>query len=493
MTGTTQRSDFFMLSSTGRTSFRNSTLFYVLVIVAVACLPRILVHAAYLPWWCGDSGGYLYLNSRTPGYPVVLIIIEHLTGGIVNEQLTPLGASLVMWLQTVVGIASATLIFFLMEMIGFSRKLSLTGALLYCLFPHVAVYEMMVLSETFSLFSILLTLGALTYCLKNTENTDGLYWPALAAGLTASYSILVRPNNLIFFLLFMIGCLTWIGLGKIRASEKWIPAYAKTSTAILLGVSVPILCWMCINLGKTDRFIMTSMIPITRSFAAYNLFDKVPDKDKALGDIMYRYYLKTNADGQVKRDYLWQAMQDIYAHTNEMPYAKKNGYADGVALAEYIGSVSTRLLRQHPRIWLANGLDNFRDTFDFRSPASSPDNTVDPRAVSGGTVVKNVWAFEMLGYMGDVTQYILLSFYVLCWMALPVSFFAAWHDKKNNLLHPIMFSLSAASLASFIAPCFLAAYYQRFAEPIYPVLIILGIYMIHQFWGFFQSTRQRLA
>ncbi|MGK4455990.1 hypothetical protein, partial [Klebsiella pneumoniae] len=79
---------------------------------------------------------------------------------------------------------------------------------------------------------------------------------------------------------------------------------------------------------------------------------------------------------QVKRDYLWQAMQDIYAHTNEMPYAKKNGYADGVALAEYIGSVSTRLLRQHPRIWLANGLDNFRDTFDFRSPASSPDNTV---------------------------------------------------------------------------------------------------------------------
>jgi len=75
---------------------------------------------------------------------------------------------------------------------------------------------------------------------------------------------------------------------------------------------------------------------------------------------------------------------------------------------------------------------------------------------------------------------VMLLCYLLSWLALPLAGRAFLVAQKDNeiLKSAFVFAFAAGVLISMIAPCFLAAYYPRFAEPFYPVLVLLAAYSL---------------
>jgi hypothetical protein len=465
----------------------------IALVLLAAVVLRLLIHHTYLPWWVGDSRGYtgpaavIYTHhfedwdgGRTPSYPLFVLGCELLSGAQVEKHLTPPAGYAVATAQTLLGIAAVLLVYLTMEGLGIRAAICFIMALLYALLEPIAEYEMVILSESFCLFLLVLAAYVIVRVLHNLQAQRPTSLLALGAGAVSGFAILTRPNVPFTWALFL-GFLPVIAyFWKSRGVRLPLGAVCRISGLCGLSGAVLISAWLLFNWENTGNFGITPMTGLTRTFPAYNLFDKVHPEDKVLGDIMVKYYRLSNQDGNIKQDYIWQAFPEIFHHYFELPFEPKRGPFPTVYIDKYLGRVSNYLLWENPGTWLQNSWQSFLGTMDFNIYQGTTDLVDDPVSLYGTPVVKSVGGWRVCVFLAAVDARLMLGFYFMTFACVAVSTYQLFQAREVPELLRAFYCLVLAlgALLSMVGPCVLAAYYNRFAIPLIPAMVVCSAWVI---------------
>ena len=167
---------------------------------------------------------------RLPGYPLFLAACFAIFG-----QANYIA---VIWVQMTIDLASSALLGGLALSL-WGRKAGLIALWLAALCPFIANYSVTILTETLSIFCIVLSLFSLE-CWASRWRTghDGFGW-AVVAGCAMSFAVLLRPDQGLLAAV-MIPAMLWVGLKHRR--QTLVKSLWPTAVAFLIFL-LPLLFW----------------------------------------------------------------------------------------------------------------------------------------------------------------------------------------------------------------------------------------------------------
>ncbi len=491
-----------------------ATLRHLAIIIVCGLLVRMLFHLAYKPWWARDSAGYTgpWLNwtehyfsdgSRTPLYPIFLGLCQWMAHRPAAELLNPFTANLVTWAQSILGLLSACLLYLTMLELRIRPRVAVVAAGAFACIAGVALFEMLVLSVALSLAGVTAFTWLFVRTARRAADGKPCTLSALTCGLAGSLAALVRPDNLVFVLIAILSLAVLSVRLRFSSSEKSAPKLLLPAAWMAVSLTPLLLLWMTINFVGTGYFRITSLRDVVSTESVYNLYDRVPPEDHVLGEILQRSYRQTNHDGQIYRHHIWFALPEILHRGLEFPlkpmveeYLHRNAVerwlwsqaADerrlgpsGPIINRYIATVTSKLRRTYPGAWLGNATDNFfRDTFRFQYDTATPEETDDPRAVEGGSVVRSRTLWKLACTLIATEAPLLAALYILVLgyvVFCPLTLLTA---PARPLEDSITTTLALAVLGTFVAACLLAAYYPQHGEPYLGVMVIASAYLYEQ-------------
>lgn len=514
----------FPLSNVEDSNLRRS---HGLLVFAFAVTTRALYMVALKPMWTPDSVTYTTACSlwathfftdgaRTPMYPLVLGLVQTLAGVPAISSLHPAAGYILVVFQSLLGVTSCLLVYSCLTKLRIRPRLALISSLFFAALYAPAMYEQAVLTESLSLFSLVLVswlVIELNLRISRGNRTTRL---SMIAGATIGFAILVRPENLIVALSICLVNL-FVALPTLRTAGKI--ASSRTllkSTAILIVCAAPfVLGWMTINYIGLGQFRLTTMTGWQRSQAVYNLWDKVEPEDRVLGDILSRSYARRSEGSRGdRRDHFWLAYDELTTRNRDLPlgnYAavKPNGGLGGwlYGLAEetsrvythrftagasirptvtlrtpndvgdYIGVVSRKLMMKYPGTWLRNASTGFLGTFNFQywQPGDSH-----PVAVSGGSVIRVHPLWTLAKCMNAIEAPVLTILYSLTlgFAIVGIVFLARPSPPHKSFRMAPVLALTSGTLGTMAAYCLLAGYDIRYSVPHLGIIIIASAFAI---------------
>lgn len=143
---------------------------------------------------------------RTPIYPLILILIESITGNKeIGYFITPGDLSYnIITIQSLFGILSAVFLFILLEKITQHRIIAVSVSIFYSLNPLVISFEQMILTESISLFWMLMFIALALSLLKNIKLLPFLFFLLFSCiGVFLKPSILFLPALTMLYIVIM--------------------------------------------------------------------------------------------------------------------------------------------------------------------------------------------------------------------------------------------------------------------------------------------------
>jgi 4-amino-4-deoxy-L-arabinose transferase-like glycosyltransferase len=362
--------------------------------------------------------------SRTPGYPLFLAGVFHLAG--------PSDLAVVL-VQSLIHALTGVLLAVLGERLFRSRRIGVTGAVLWAIAPLPAVFAGIFLTEIlFTLFFLLLLLAV----------TGGGYRRAAAAGALLGIAILIRP----------IGIFLWPSL---------LPA-------------------LCLGAGWRKAAVRCALFSITMglALAPWLIRNQVLFSRPTLAAVQGVNLLYNNAAGYVAwRDglHLKEAREVVDGYYRA--YLAENGLhpANGTEESDAMSAAGMQVLLADPvrAVWFnaLDALNGFRPGASYLVVFLEP-GTIYPNSLSEGELspaVSNISRPEVLGITVAVT-----IFYGIVFLLTGVGILHLLRDR--NWL----------PLALLILPCFLLLYLPgissnaRFRLPLEPGFFLLAGVAIHQ-------------
>lgn len=458
-------------------------------------LLRFACQFTFRPWWCGDSAGYsapfyLWLHhafsdaGRTPVYPLFLALGQWLSASKAAVLLSAPAALVVTWMQNLLGVATAVLVYHLLRALGVAVRTASIAATGFALVVAVCRFEMMVL--TFSLSMFTLTLGAwllVRAILEIGRGSPGQAW-AVVAGGTFGVAGLVRADNLVFFAV-AVGLCAWHAL-RLALEPAQRPLAVRLARGCLwlpLGAAPWIFAWMTVNYIGLGQFRLTTILGYQNTQAVYNLWDRVEPRDQVLGGIMTKYYRLTNSPGAKETAFVWQANPEIQSRAMEMPVVVLHPAMRHIDVGDYLGQVSRRLAARFPGIWLKNAATSFwQNSFDFHYADTSPGERVDPVAVDGAEVIKrpSLWRGEV--WLAGFEAPGLLVCYLLTLVWAAGGFVALVRAGAAARLEDVaVTALALGTVGTFVTFCLVESFHNQYSEPHLAVLVVCAGYTCHRF------------
>ncbi len=307
---------------------------WLAIVLAISTIERVLLYIFYRPVLYNDTTGYrrvaeaivdgwVHLDgTRTPGYPIFLALIGP------DERAYAA--------QLVLGVLITLLLFYIgwrLTRLGWFAALA---AFAYTLNPQQLLVEGDILTETLTIFLIVLCLTGMIWLL-NSETTRPVWQVAfmgLAVGAVAGAAALVRT---LFVFLPIVCALVVLLFWRARLRVR----IAAALPLILAGLAI-IGVW--VNLVH-QRFGIWSMDTMT----GYHLmnhsgifFEDVPDEYAGIRDTFIRY-----RDAQVALtgnpgNAIWDAIPDLVDVSG----------LDFTPLSSLLAKISFRLFLQHPGQYL---------------------------------------------------------------------------------------------------------------------------------------------
>ncbi len=342
---------------------------------------------------------------------------------------------------------------------------------------------------------------------------------AVLLGLAVAFAALVRPDNLVFFAVILLVTAAF----AIRFT--FIPSRAVLACRLLLvclliatSAAPPIVAWMTCNYIGTGRFRMTNMMGLQMSQPVYNMFDQVDPEDKVFGTIMTKYYRLYNQH-EINREYMWRGMRELTTHGWEMPFSSpandnaRRGQMGNwvyhrasdqrrlplnlstVAWIDYLQSVEWKLIRKNPLVYLRNAADSFvRDSFDFAPKFPAPEETVDPMAVDGGTVLKNRTGLQIIRLIGMLQAPFLTTFYVVTLTYVLSSPLILLSDSYGiRASDVIVVALAMGTTGTIIAFCLLESYHGQYGVPHIAIFLICAAYTVENLGRIWKAMKSNDA
>jgi len=505
----------------------------ICVILAAGVVMRLFYHLTYRPWWQGDTvwftsrlwmwtHGYYPDGWRPPVYSLFLGLADLLTGSqVAYGGLSAEAASVAVLLQSALGILAAVLIYDTMRTLGVRDRLAFWGALFFALIGGLSHFEMLLLSQSLAVFWLVLSCWLFVRTMKKLQRGDPVVSSAILAGVGFCLAILTRAEMLVFFGA-LLGCMAVLfaviafrgrpqeaaGPAKRRLTNKaGRRTFAQSARRVLWAMPTAaapgILVWMYLIYLGTGQFKLTTIMGYEVNQTVYNLYDRVGPEDRVLGQIMVKYYLQLNHDGQVRRDYLWPALHEIYGRRQEMPirrqkrpvrdpdpYGISQNIGDSLDLGDYMAEVSLKLARRNPYDWLRNVAGSFvHDTFNFEYPQTAPQAEVtadsDPRSVDGQDVVRYPGLWRIAVWINRAQAPLLCALYV-CTLALALVgpiWLLRNPRSETALMDGAALAMVLSTVVTFLSFCVTMAYYSQYGPPFLGVMLVAFVYALERILG----------
>ncbi len=427
-------------------------------LVAVAAAWILLLYAGFNPLMYGDSPGYVapgcmlwgpigvrdYDGARTPLYPLFLSALQHLHSGTCLLEPAPGALELVTAVQLLLHVASIAYLY--RALAGTGRLVRLLGIAAIAFSPLQALATRQILSEALAGPLLLAFLAHLLRFARGRSERDATLAFALLALLT-----LTRPNVLVP-LLPAAALVPWLGGDRRRLLAR---------AGLLVGL--PLLLLACFNLANRGHFKLTNFDGFAKTHVVYNLFDRVHEEDRVLGEIMSRQHQLDLANGAADGQVVWRSMPEIWKALDRMPFEKRARRSAGNSdLNAYLDEVSGYLIREHPDVVVDNARSSFLRLFHVGVLAVPPHGQ-DPRSPGhDGNVrsdaVHRVFLGAQDAYNGIVRLAVALLPILLvvglylrgpARMALPVLFYAAY---LGNMAMVAMLNVIQARYLTLVQP-----------------------------------------
>ena len=494
------------------------------IIFASGAALRLIYHMAFTPFWCLDSWGYsvmfyywtipaFSMSERPPMYSLFLGLAQWLAGGI--PMLTGMSVRSqhsAVYFQNLLALVAALLLYFSLRTLRVRPKIALAAGLCFSLTGAVCLFELMILSQVLSLFLIMLASYFVFRCMLALENGRKATGSAVAGGICFGLAILTRPENLVFFLaLILVLAVLAFRCRSLSGMESAARAVGKTTLILIVSAAPLVLCWMSWTLLNIGEFRINTITGATRTESTYNMFGLVDNTDRVAGEILSRSYQLTNSNGRIYRHHVWVALPELlnaYAlgqlpvmpPQDDLPKSalvlkarsrvvhalglKELRIIQPVGLFDYLGHLSGKLAISHPALYLHNVRDTFGDSFEYDFGPPAPNETKDPHAPEGGSVIRDRALYEGIVWLAHIEAPFLLGGYLAllaCVLSSPLLLLAG---REHLLRDSAVAAVALAAFATILCSCFIAAYYPQHGVP------FLGLFML--IVGYAVSNSKRL-
>jgi len=298
-------------------------------------LERLLLWLNYAPIEFADTRSYLRLASqladgalagfdgtRAPGYPVFLALL--------NMQ-----AERIWIAQLALGLGISLLLFWIVLRMTDNPILAFAAGLLYDLIPGIFLFESNLLTETLSMFLIVLSY-ALLLSLRHQRRLGSGMTIAILAGVVVSLAGLVRP---LFFLLsvWMLPFIWLLGSGGWKQRLLQSAAYCLPPLLLLGG-------WL-FYMQQTFHVISPTamggyhMVQHTGVF-----FELLPDEQAPIRDTYLKYRQEHIEERGTQANTIWDAIPELQQVTGLNFYS----------LSREMEDLSRQLIWEHPDLYMRN-------------------------------------------------------------------------------------------------------------------------------------------
>ncbi|MBN2386578.1 MAG: glycosyltransferase family 39 protein [Anaerolineales bacterium] len=349
-----------------------TTRSWLLISLGIAFVERLVLFLTYPLVHYTDSSTYLglaemleagwgeYSYIRTPGYPLFLYWLGRDETAIYLVQLA-------------LGLLTSLLLFYLGWRISGKGWFGALAALAHSLNLQQLFFEADILSESAATFLLVLTLAGVAWLLYSGSKKPG--WLALlvglGVGLVGGGLTLTRPQFI--FLPFWAAFFILIGWPAARRWKRWV-----VTVTIGLGAVVLIGWWV---LKVHDRFGIWGLTNMTGYHLVQHtgaFFEYVPDEYAAIRETYLEYRALRVAETGQPNNAIWDAIPALMEVSGQ-------GF---VPLSQLLAVISTRLILDHPGLYLQSVLQGWG--WFWKAPAYwSPESVavLGLRSVLGGVVL----------------------------------------------------------------------------------------------------------
>jgi hypothetical protein len=260
-------------------------------------------------------------GQRTPGYPLLIAIA--------NNKL-----QIVVWIQCLLGIVTTYFIYDITRLLSKRIPLALLIAFVTTSFLHVLYMELVILTETLTLFNLLFVFWHLIKYRVLEANSSYLNVLILALGCTSLY--FVRPMFIYIPLLF----------AGFYLLKNWNYNFKKTILQSIILCALPLLAlysWSSLNKRNINVFGSSYYLGINLSQNATLFFEKAADEHAIIRDIFvkHRDSLIIHNPKKIQMS-VWAAYDELLETTQLSP----------PELSHALGVIAKELFVQHPWLYL---------------------------------------------------------------------------------------------------------------------------------------------
>jgi hypothetical protein len=272
-----------------------------------------------------------YTGERTPGLPLLIA----LTGGNLYATVA---------IQTGIGLFGIYLIFDFSKTKTGEKQTAFWIAVITTSFLHLVFYEFAILTETLTLFFLLLSFWYIQKFKLLEPKTALKHYVVLS--IILSYLYLVRP----MFIYVPIGFSLFYLVKNFNFEIR--KTFIKSLSMSLLPL-VTFYAWCSVNEKNIGQFTSSYYLGINLAQVATPFFDKAPEEHRLIRDIFvkHRDYVEQNLP---KKEY---AMTAWYAHDELI---EKTGLSRQELMYK-LGEISKGLIASHPDLYAKQVLISFKD------------------------------------------------------------------------------------------------------------------------------------
>ncbi len=459
----------------------SGTRYDVLLLGAIALAFRVLFQIAYAPLWTGDGPGYavwwvvaknhlwqFYDGLRPPIYPLLLGLVQWLSGSAPLKRLTPDAGELIVSFQQIVGVIATILLYLALRNLGVRRRVSFWSGLFYALLAPVGLAEMTILPLALTSSLLIAALWFFTVAIRRGAGGESAFPFAAASSLIFALAALTRAEILVFLSLFAG---TAILAGLIYRRQPGFTALISSALIAIACAAPLILGWMSFNARMIRRFTFTTGRPLNATCTVYDLFDRVEPEDRVFGQIMVKYYR-----GAARIDLVNDALPELREHASEMPLERRGPFSPVPDLYVYAGEVSHRLQRSYPGHYLRNAAQSFSRTFDFSQGGNIPQEHVkDPESLEGRSVLENKLVASITERIRWIEAPVMLALYCLMLLYLPIALLGSYRKRFDVTVgRAIVFAIALATFGTLVAFSLLHTYFPHYGLVFFGCIVLCG-------------------
>ncbi len=278
-----------------------------------------------------------YNGQRTPGFPLLIAV----SGG--NLLFTVI-------IQQIIGLLNIFLIYDFSYKKTKSKITSFWIALITSSFLHVIFYEIAILTETLSLFLVLLSFWIIVrYNILDTKAPAKYY---VLLSLVLSWLYLTRP----FFIYFPIVFVLFVIIKNFNTRS--IKNIYKPIIIIIFPL-ISYYSWCSLNEKNIGYFSSTYFLGINLAQTATSFFEKAPDDKKLIRDIFVKhrkFVVENKHEGEYPMT-VWYAYDELIEKTQLSP----------PDLSNELGEISKDLFKKYPHLYLKQVFISLKDFWGANS------------------------------------------------------------------------------------------------------------------------------